>query len=518
MDLPHNVVQHRRFPVFELIVWLLLACAIGYQLLIPPIIGMADNGDYWRTMHSAGLDHPTQLSFSERYFNYVHTDFVLRDIDQIRWITSEAIFVYLARGIHAVFVHSDHFDLRLLGGVHAIALLGVIALSLLAFSRLHWLPRVCGAGLLLLIFSDAGYVQYLNSFFTEPASLFFLLLLLAGMLLLGMADEWKAIDARWLVVLCLIGLFGFLTAKVQNAVLVLPLAWLAYRVITVGWPALPSSRRRVVWSGLACVLLMVMLAAAFYAIGIPERARRMGVYNAFFYGVLLHSKDPAVDVRAFGLDPSLAQYAGTVVNDYERGGLDLDDPILERTFFATMNHRRILLFYLFRPARWSELLNRGSANAFRFHIPELGNYTAESGYPPRTHATQFRVWHNLLWQSCLNHWWCLLAVLGLGATLGIARYRLLDRTRYARLSTEFWGVLMLMALMQLVIVPLGDGDQDVWKHLFLFNLLFDVLVIGMALMAGELVMHASRRILPPRVARSDIDSRIIGTDEQFVRM
>ena len=61
--------------------------------------------------------------------------------------------------------------------------------------------------------------------------------------------------------------------------------------------------------------------AAFNVTAMPGYGRQANTYGMVFSGILADSKNPAADLRALGLDPQLAKYAGTGAWSVIAGGL-----------------------------------------------------------------------------------------------------------------------------------------------------------------------------------------------------
>ena len=70
-------------------------------------------------------------------------------------------------------------------------------------------------------------------------------------------------------------------------------------------------------------------------------------------------------------------------------------------------------------------------------------------------------------------------------TIGILYLALLSRRwvrnkeRLARLNLEWCALIPVMALAQLFVITVSDGVLDLIKHAYLFNLLFDSMLVAM---------------------------------------
>ena len=147
-----------------------LAAIVLYQLLAPPIVGLADNGDYERIMLRFGLFHESD-EYDDRYWKYLNLRFRIgEETDPIRYASSQELVVGAA-WLAAKAVSSDTFHLRVLGVFNAILLLAAAGLLLFTARRLGLACTIALGLILLLMVGDVGYVAYLNSIYSEPASL-----------------------------------------------------------------------------------------------------------------------------------------------------------------------------------------------------------------------------------------------------------------------------------------------------------------------------------------------------------
>src|SRR4030095_7295618 len=107
------------------------------------------------------------------------TDYRVLPVGWLRsgYLSSETVLALAARWASAPFHDAVRFDLRWLAAVH-------MALALLALALLVRAPRTLAvptqlpaAALVVFFFTDVGYIGPFNSFYSQTASLLFLLLL-----------------------------------------------------------------------------------------------------------------------------------------------------------------------------------------------------------------------------------------------------------------------------------------------------------------------------------------------------
>ena len=434
------------------------AAILTYQLFIPPIVGLADQGDFLRTIGRFGWgpQHHGSLEYI-----YVEPKYIPDpSYRSVYWeqANTEYLFVGAALALNRLVSKDGALDITVAGFVHALAFMA-------AFARLLWVLRRERAHafiwmVALAAFTDVGYAQYWNTLYAEPASCIFFLLLLAESVEIAKAGKtglpgilrWALWSILWIL------------AKPQNAPIGLLLGLFSFRLAF--WTA--SRRARIAAIAAGCAMFA---CAAFNVATMPTYGRQANTYGMIFSGILGDSKTPAADLRALGLDPQLARYAGT--GAWTPG-----------TYFPQMaaagtlqrvNTFAVLRFYLLRPARmWRRL--HGLLPKITFLSNDwYGNFEPSSGLPPAAHSRAFRVWSTLHERvlPAVNKW--LLFALAAWPLLAAWRwFRLQDDLRRRRL--ELLALLPLSALAALFSAVYADAF-DMVKHMYLFNLLLDTCIV-----------------------------------------
>jgi hypothetical protein len=446
---------------------------LAYQLFIPPIVGLADQGDFIRTIGRFGYGPQHHGSLEYIYVEPKYIPDPHYRSPYWEQANSEYLFVATALALNKLVSKDGALDITVAGFVHALAFLA-------AFARLLWVVRHAPARALLWIgaliaLTDAGYAVYWNSFYAEPASCIFFLLLLAegiqfaraGRTSLAGILRWSLLSVLWIL------------AKPQNAPIGLILALFTLRL------AMGAPSRRSRWAAAAGACAMVA-CAAFNVAAMPGYGRQANTYGMIFGAVLPESKDPQADLRALGLDPQLAKYAGTGAWSAGTGFPQVAaSGVLQR-----VNTFTVLRFYLLRPARlWRRLHGLLPRIAF-LRWSGYGNFEPSAGLPPAAQSRAFTLWSGFHERILpfVNKW----IVFALAAwPLLAARqwYRCRDAVRRRRL--ELAALLPVCCLAALFSAVYGDAF-DVIKHLYLFNLLLDTCL----LYAASVAWAGGRAILP----------------------
>src|ERR1700689_3923408 len=167
-----------------------------YQLIIPPVVGLADNGDFGKVIARFNLSAPVH-----RTYEFVDTVYEFRP--DRHWVSDfysvEIALTYPALWLNSLLSKDKDFDLRCIGVVHGALFLAAVWL----FAPLLGDERRWGGwtmyALVLFIYCDMMYVNGLNSFYMdEPAYLF---LLLTVVFYLRMLRWGRKLDAV-LLILC----------------------------------------------------------------------------------------------------------------------------------------------------------------------------------------------------------------------------------------------------------------------------------------------------------------------------
>ena len=450
------------------------AAAIVTTLMIPPIVGLADNGDFDRVMLPAGL-RSLAGTFEDRYFRWMQPRFAhaapTADVSGYR--SSE---IPLARAAAAAsrLTGASLFDIRFLGAIHASLLLLALALLVAAGRDLLAPAQALAAALLVFFFTDPGYIAAFQSLYPQAASLPFLLLT-AGVAALAIRSgrlTGAALPAYFLCAAL------FVTSKPQESVQALLLAPLGIRL---AWPG--SGR----FSRAAALLLAAavgILAWGYYRSS-QASSGWLTRYNQLFFEILPNSPDPARDLEELGLDPALARFVR--VNAWAPES-PARLPAVREFLEPRSGRTSPRMLYLRHPGRALDAVRRASRASFRLQAPELGQFAKESGAPPLARA--HGIWSDR--REGLSGLSVLFALLG--GTLGAAAATYRRTPARGRLFREALVVLVAMAAGAFLTAALGDWHNDLERHLYAFHAMCDlILVADAAWLTQALVSWRMRR-------------------------
>jgi hypothetical protein len=454
------------------------AAILCFQLFVPPFVGLADNGDYERVMGYAGFQHTTR-AYDERYFSFLRPEYAIVAPGWFRggYHSSETLLAFAARFLHEEFSERPRFDIRLLAAIHAVLLLLAIGLLVRACRNLAVPTQVVVAALLVLVFTDVGFVAPFNSFYSQTSSLLFLLLTAA---VAAEAVARGRLSGAWVL-----AYFGcallFVGSKPQERLAAPLLALFGMRLAGVGFAG--AWRRAATWLGVGLCAFSV-----WYARHTPYTLREAMIFQIVFDDLLAHSPAPAVDADELGLDPDWVRYTGS--NPFAP-----DSPLLEADFRMALLHRvgyrRILGFYLRHPRRLVGRVERASRQVWSLR-PSLGNFVRSAEHPEPALATRFSAWSRLIRR--LGRRPILWVALFLGGNLAAA----LATYRHSRAGGRRFreGVILTVAMagLALAVCTLAQAPPNLGRSLYSYHALCGLLAVADAGWVAEGL--ASRRGRP----------------------
>ncbi len=438
--------------------------ALASILLRPPVVGLADNGDYIRVMGYAGFDHSTE-AWGDRYLSFLRTTYRVLPVGWFRsgYLSSEIPLALAARFVGLALGRGGLFDLRTMGAVHVGLLLLGMGLILRACRELEPAAQILGAALLVFFFTDVGYVAPFNSFYSQTASLLFL------MLAAGVAAEAirrGGLEGPWRTAAYFLCAAAFVTSKPQEAIQGPVLALLGVR-LAAGLAGRRSRRAAVALAIGLCALSL------WYGRRAPVSLREAALYQVVFAEVLPHSPDPAADAAALGLDPDWLRYSGT--NAFQ-ADTPLRDSVFRVRFLEAIGYRKIVGFYARHPRRFAERVRRISQKLWTLR-PSYGNLEKSEAHPTRTLTDRGSAWSR--WRLRLfgaQPVASLALLLGGNAAWCLATYR--RATLRGRLLRETILAAAVMSATAFVVCLVTNAPPDFSRVFYSGEALCDLLIVA----------------------------------------
>ena len=448
---------------------------LAYIVFGHPFVGVADNGDFLRIMNSIGLNYYDGAeSYKDRFFGYAHQYFSYERFFRGFYPSSQLFIVAAARLIGAV-IHPMAFDIHVLAFLYSLLLLAATWILIRSNQYGSGLTGIVLALSLLFVFYDIGYTAYFNSLFGEPVSLVSMLLSIGfGLWLVNQERPSKAI--LWLF---FISVFFLTTSKLQNAPVGIAFALIGFRFMKLDdsfrW------RRLTMWLSISlCILSVVLYVSA------PKELKKINLYQTVFYGVLNGSPDVNGDLKELGLPDKLAVLAGT---DYFQPGTAIKqtDPSLNADFYSHVSHGDVMLFYLKHPSRLISKMKFAATNGMIIRPYYLGSYEKQEQQSYGALNYKYSTWSEFKHKQMPHSLLFIIIIYVLYFGIAIWEY-ILGRNTSVRIRIELLLLIGLVGLFSFLIPILGDGQADIGKHLFMFDVCFDMmLIVSMVWMVNRLI-------------------------------
>ncbi|CAH1211842.1 hypothetical protein PAECIP111892_03645 [Paenibacillus auburnensis] len=454
---------------------------ILYLLFLQPFVGVADNGDFKRMMDTVGLNYYNAAeSYADRFFSFSHARFSYENLFQGFYPSSQILLVLVPRLLSGVF-HGSYFDIRLLGAVYGLLLLAATWLIVKLGAKYSAVTGLLlGAGM-LFVFYDIGYLAYFNSLFGEPVSMVSMLLTFA----LGLRLTVQERPTRKGLTLFFIAVLFLICSKIQNA----PVG-LVFSLIFLRLGALPGEgnfRRLARRFAVAVALVSVVLYMA-----APKELKHINLYQTVFFGILNDSPDVRGDLRDLGLPEHLEVLAGT--NYFQKDtAIKQDDPSLTPDFYDRVSHKDVLFFYIKHPVRLIEHMKYAAKNSMDIRPQYLGNYEKSEGKPAGALSQTYSVWSQFK-DKHIPHTLGFLILFYLVYYAGVLFHYFRTKELAGRIAGELLLLIGLIGLFSFLVPVLGDGRADIGKHLFLFNVSFDLMAVIMFGGLVHIAVSMGRRI------------------------
>jgi hypothetical protein len=439
--------------------WIVIAAAaviLSYQLFIPPIVGLADQGDFGRILGRFGyVPEDTSAVIAFVAPTYVKSRGARRsDSEQL---SSEYLFVACAVLGNKVIFHDGKLNIVVIGIVQVLAFLAAFSRLLTVTRRYRVSPLLWIAGLIVL--TDVGYAAYWNSFYAEPASCIFFLLLAAESIAISSSQQ---VSARAIALWSLWAIL-WIMAKAQNAPLGVLLVLFSARL---WWWVKERAAQRLAILGTALTAAATLLNI----VTIPVGVRWADAYNQMFLAILPESRNAAEDLKSLGLETDLVKYSGTGAWS---PGSGFHEMVSSGLVGNKITHAALGRFYFEHPARIWRHAKTLLPIAFSLRPEWCGNFERTAGHAPGARSTAFSLWSDFHEQGLRRIGKPILILLFLSPAIAATAWlRFPERRRHI----ELLALLSFSCLTAFLVAALGDAWDNV-KHLFLFNLMLDACLI-----------------------------------------
>ena len=419
---------------------------LSVQLFIPPFIGLADNGDFPKiTGHlSIGPVYGGQ-NFIHFVSDYVRTP---RYYWESGIISTELPLAWIATRLGGATKDGETFDIRSLGAVHAILLLGALYVLIRTLRPLPTWPRLLIAAAVIFIFTDVHYVSYFNSFYTDTVALLGLLLMTA----LAVHIAIMGVRTTNAILFCFAALL-FIGSKPPHAI----------------WGFLPAAFVGMAGGRRGLPLASILVAASAFTLWLsPKGYTAQPLFTLVFSKLARQSPAPQETLTELGLPTEDSKFIG--MHAFMAGAPVLD-PKWTSEFTRETSYGAVLKWYFHHPLRALEFLDQTlTIEAPQMRALNLSNFRREDAPTHGWRAGRFALWSDFR-SALLRKWphhmlaWYLLVI---AASIRIVR------TAQARLGWIILGIAVL-GIGEFCVAGLADAAET-YRHLFIFHACTDLTI------------------------------------------
>lgn len=463
----YNFSKKINFPILTVI----LAALIGINILfVKPIVGMANNGDFFRIMVSNNLYYLREApDHQPMYFKYFEPSYGVSNFyngNQKMIVSTQSLLIKPAMLLDKLITGNDQiFDLRYLAFI--LLCFQLVATYFIMKVFCSYLKSPISKGIIsflyLFVFMDIGYIAYFNSFFGEAVNIPFFLLSVGFLLYMIRFNKITWYNILIFAILSII----FFGAKQQLAPVGVMLAVLLFRIMYY--------KRTMDIKVVSIALIIIMGCASLYFYSsIKGDFQYINRYHALNRGVLLNEKNPDKILSEMGVNE---QYALLENTNYFSPitQIDLNNQKLIKEYYDKYGVGSIIKFYAFHPSIMFRMMDLGFREAYYIRPNELGNYTASSGKPPVSKSYFWGGWSYIKAEFLPKSLIASLIYIGIFFYFSIKRFIKGDNNK--RLTEEVYYYIFIVGLSQIAISVIGAGDADLAKHEFMYNMAFDFLFL-----------------------------------------
>ncbi|WP_252232754.1 hypothetical protein [Clostridium sp. ZBS15] len=454
---------------------------IAFILFKYPHVGVADQGDFDRVMNASGislLDSDKNNPNFVRFYDYIVSNYKISNFFKtiIGSIIGSSIgFLILIISIFCKLFSSNIFKTEYLAIAYSIIYILSIFM-ILKYLNIKNILNLTFIGILsLFMLFDGNYIIWFNSFYGEPMMLCTLLLLIASFLHYINYKYVKKDNDKIMskIVYILLATFLFLGSKMQVVTAVPFLMILLLKIILDNKQYL-SKKNFVSIIIFLCLVMSYPLVFNAFNGNISNDTQ----YNSVFYGVLNGSKTPEQDLIDLGLNPDMASEAGkhSYLSDEEYVKYIPRTEITNNEFYGKIGNSKLAKFYITHPLRLIEGMQYTASKAFDTSTL-LGKTSIEYSSEPTIDFNRFTTWSDFKENYLPKN---LLFIISVFLIIFVySGWLYLRNKNNGELKNKIFLIwtIMFIAAIQFPMPFVGNGRADTAKQLFLFNFIFDLLLI-----------------------------------------
>lgn len=475
MNTKKNLTSYYKILFFILAIGIIIGV-----LFIQPQVGVADQGDFNRIMSISGLsllDSDANNPNFIRFMSYIVTDYQITNITNLTLTifgSSLSYLIILINTISKLFGQAI-FKTQYLSVIYSIIYILSFSIILKSFNIKNRIKLIILELLILFFFFDGNYLIWFNSLYGEPMMFTTLVLFIASVLnyiyYKYILKKNEKIFSK--IFFILFSAFLFLGSKLQ-VLTSLPI------IILFIVKILFDNRRSLNKINLyiLCIVLCFVIA---YPIGISYNSSDLNVdtqYNSVFYGILKDSKTPEQDLIDLGLNPDMAVDAGknAYLAEDKYVKYSPKSELTAEEFYSNINNLKLAKFYLSHPQRLLNGMKYTASKAFSTSTM-LGKHYRSYSEKPITDFNRFTLWSTFRENMLPHELYFIVSVYLILAVYSLYKYIKSKSNLEIKTKLLLLWTVMLIGIVQFPMPFVGNGEADTAKQLFLFNFIFDGLLL-----------------------------------------
>ena len=410
------------------------------NLFNPPIVGIADNNDFYRVIRPAGLDYISPLG--DNWTKSLVRVYKIVNEDWPSWFSYGSIPVWFVKKINCTFGACEFFDIRTFSLFLFIIFSTLIAVILIK----NGLSVFYLLSIWLLL--DPQWYLVLNSFYTENCALIGFTLITYLLCPRAKVNFTNAFILSFASVL-------LITAKEQYlpCLLFIPLTLYKYNETKLALKTLSIS-------GFIIAALLMLLPA--YS-SVQNDIRLMNNHNTVFYGIDYLKVLPTDEItKSLNLPASMVTYSNT--HFWKRTREYLPE---EKEALGKLSRAKLVFLYLKNPLTIFKGIDNAIKDFSKVRSWTFGNYEDKrmslmmlpSIFGPELFIAEM--------QNIFPYLFLILPLL-------IIIFSVRKKDWYL---TSFYTVLFLSSILQCITAIIGDGFAGFNRHMFIGELPFRFIVI-----------------------------------------
>jgi hypothetical protein len=466
----------------------LLIFAFSLVLLLKePFVGIADNSDYYRVIQPLGF----QPEISNRYF-YAYNFYTVNDMsgedikgslsniispkveNDNEYFSTQFIFIKISMIINyllkIIFGKSPEiFNIKILGILYAAIYsygLYLFLINLRFKNRyIHFLFLLIS----IVILCDMGYLLYFNSFFGEAVIIASLMMALGSLTAFINSEENG--ESFYYGILFYIFALALTGSKVANTPIGILIGLFSLTLFIVKKDRL---NRALILIG----SLLIICFSILYYMNAPKWMSQVNNYQSIFYGITKDSKEPEKDLEKLSIPLKYLPLTNTH-GFLNHGEFDIYSNEFQKEVYDNASFVDILKFYLLNPSRFMEKLKLSADSSVIIRPSYLGNYSKEDEPERLSFTERFSLWSNIRKNTLGSAFYIIVTFSVLFFIINI--YEIINNIQqYYNEGTAaaFAALLLFLTTMSQFVLPvIGNGEADLQKHMLLFNLCFDLMIL-----------------------------------------